>query len=288
MKSSGFSRSKVRVSNSEGASSPDMDARPSILGIWRLGRPFHRSETAELTVAQPADAGTSPRWDYVIKRALRRDDAEACGQIARYAAAAASASHPNLVAVLDASATGAAPYVVMPRLEGRTLDQFTADNPERPMPVLLWIVRQIAQALDALHVAGWVHSDVKPANVIVGPRGHVTLVDLSFATRANTVSPGRFRGTPDYAAPESLVDHMAAMPPIDVYALGRILDNCVESETSLTRSQMAPVAALAADMVSADPQARPSADDVARQLLRLEIETLGQHIGPGTPRRRAA
>ena len=46
-----------------------------------------------------------------------------------------------------------------------------------PLPVALWLVRQIAQGLEALHASGWVHGDVKPENAIVGSRGHVTLVD---------------------------------------------------------------------------------------------------------------
>ena len=175
-------------------------SRPSILGIWRLGTPLHVSRSTELALAQPADAPRSPRWDYVIKRPVSESDMESVQQIGRFAAAAASTVHPNLVAVLDASTSSTLPYVVMPRLEGFSME-WHLDQTHKPLPVALWFVRQTAQALAALHAAGWVHGDVKPANCMVGPRGHLTLVDLGFATRTHTVAAGCYRGTPEFSRP---------------------------------------------------------------------------------------
>ena len=261
-------------------------SRPSILGIWRLGEPVHRSSTTELALAQPADATGSPRWDYVIKRALD-GDVEACQQAARFAAAACDAVHPNLVAVLDASTAAPSPYVVMPRLDGGTMQWHLDQAEPKPLPVALWLVRQIAQALGTLHAAGWVHNDVKPENVMVGSRGHVTLIDLSFAARVHTVTPGKYRGTPEYGAPESLVENIAAMPPMDIFSLGRILWQWLTRTEPVPRSVLEPVADLVEQMIGEDPVQRPTADQVSRQLLRLEIETLGQHLGPDVTRKAA-
>ncbi len=208
------------ASHSGDASRP-ASTKPSIHGIWRLGEQIHVSKSTELALAQPADAA-SPRWDYVIKRACG-DDTESRQQIARFSAAAADAVHPNLVAVLDASTSSPSPYVVMPRLDGHSMQWHLDQSQAKPLPVALWLVRQVAQALGTLHAAGWVHGDVKPANVMVGSRGHVTLVDLGFATRIHTVAARHFRGTPDYCAPETLVENLAAMPPMDIFSLGRIL-----------------------------------------------------------------
>lgn len=261
-------------------------SRPSILGIWRLGTPLHVSRTTELALAQPADAARSPRWDYVIKRPVSDGDGESLQQISRFAAAAASVCHPNLIAVLDASSSATMPYVVMPRLEGFSM-QWHLDQTSKPLPVALWLVRQTAQALDALHSAGWVHGDVKPENCMVGPRGHLTLVDLGFATRTHTIAAGCYRGTPEFSAPESLMENIAAMPPMDVFSLGRILDRWLKKTEPTGSRLLEPINDLCAAMTAASSGQRPTADAVAKQLLRLEIETLGHHIGPATAPRAA-
>ncbi|NND98925.1 MAG: protein kinase [Pirellulaceae bacterium] len=264
--------------------------RPSILGIWRLGQVIHTGRSAELTLAQPADADGSPRWDYVLKRAIgAQENAEHLRQIVQFTAASTTTSHPNLVPVLDASVTGSSPYLVMPRLEGITMQKHI-DVALKPLPVALWMVRQVAQALVAVHNAGWVHGDVKPDNVMVGSRGHVTLIDLGFASRIHTVSGSQFRGTPDYAAPEILNGNMAAMPSADVFALGRVLWTWLTRIEKVSESILEPVADLVEQMVADDPSQRPAIEVVTRKLLRLEIDSLGEHIGPGRlpPIRRVA
>lgn len=259
----------------------DHKSQQPIVGIWRLGETLHRTDSAELSLAQPADAVGSPRWDYVVKRTVGTSpDVESRQQILRFVAAAAGIVHPNLVPVLDASTTASAPYLVMPRLEGVTMSVHLQSETLKPLPVALWLVRQIAQALDALHQGGWIHGDVKPENVMVGASGHVTLVDLGFATRVHTVAKHHYRGTPAYSAPEALSGEMAAIPAMDVFSLGRMLWQWMTRTLPVTQTMLEPVAELVEKMVSPDPDQRPSADAISKQLLRLEIETLGRHIGP--------
>ncbi len=249
---------------------------------------LHEGPKATLSLAQPADAAGSPRWDYVIKRAAGGPDAlEGRRQIVQSISAASGASHPNLVPVLDASATAATPYLVMPRLEGETMQHLLDADSEKPLPVALWLVRQTAQALDALHASGWIHGDVKPANVIVGPRGHVTLVDLGFAARIHTVPGHQYRGTPAYSAPEALAGQMAAIAAMDIFSLGRMLWQWIIQTHQVSQSLLEPVADLVKSMVAIDPNERPAAAAVVKQLLRLEIETLGRHIGPSQSYRAA-
>ncbi|WP_145168706.1 protein kinase domain-containing protein [Rubripirellula lacrimiformis] len=260
---------------------------PTILGIWRVGKSLHQTATTELSLAQPADASGSPRWDYVIKRSTGTD-IESRRQITQFVAAASSIVHPNLVAVLDASNSSTSPYLVMPRLDGVTMQSHLDASELKPLPVALWLVRQVAQALESLHGSGWVHGDVKPENIIVGSRGHVTLVDLGFASRIHTVTPTQFRGTPAYAAPETLAGNHAALPAADVFSMGRMLWQWLTHTHPASRSTLEPIADLVEAMVAEDPADRPSAGRIARKLLKLEIETLGQHIGPEEGVRRAA
>ncbi len=157
----------------------------------------------------------------------------------------------------------------------------------KPLPVALWLVRQVAQALSAVHAAGWIHGDVKPENVIVGSGGHVTLIDLGFAAQIHTVNGSQFRGTPDYAAPELLSGNMAALPAADMFSLGRMLWHWLTQVQTDKEKSLEPVAELVERLVTNDPGERPVADAVTRQLLRLEINTLGQHFDPVTSRKAA-
>ncbi len=263
-------------------------ARPSILGIWRLGQVMHAGRFAELSLAQPADAEGSPRWDYVLKRALGAEsNPESLRQIAQFTAAATNVSHPNLVPLLDASVSGAFPYIVMPRIEGITMQMYLDSGQQKPLPVALWLIRQVAQALSAIHASGWVHGDVKPDNVIVGSCGHVTLIDLGFAAQVHTVNGSQFRGTPEYAAPELLKGNMAALPASDMFALGRMLWRWLTQVAGSNDRGLEPVAELIERLVENDPGKRPTAEAAAKDLLRLEISTLGQHFDPLTIRRAA-
>ncbi len=269
------------IASSTQSASPEY--RPAVLGIWRLGKVLHRSESAELTLAQPADAEGSPRWDYVIKRAVGPQAAlEGRQQVSRFIAAATSTTHPNLAAVLDGSVSAASPFVVMPKLEGRTMERMLAHHDSQPLPVALWLVRQTAQGLAALHEAGWVHGDVKPANLIVGGTGHVTLIDFSFAAQVHTPFGPVFRGTPEYAAPELIEGRLAALPAMDVFALGRVLWRWLTYLDPVDETMLEPVAALVEAMIDPAAEQRPAAEQVVGELLRMEIETLGCHIGPGT------
>ncbi|MGV3485303.1 MAG: hypothetical protein ACO1RT_12860, partial [Planctomycetaceae bacterium] len=128
-------------------------ATPALMGIWRLGDLLYSSQHSRLFAAQPADAEGSPRFDYVLRTVseIRDHREESMAQLTRFAAAAATARHPNLVAVLDTSLPSANPFLIMPRLVGATLSQWTSAKSPQPLPVVLWVMRQAAQGLAALH-----------------------------------------------------------------------------------------------------------------------------------------
>lgn len=252
---------------------------PISLGIWMVGRALHRTNRCEISLTRPVDSGNSRRWDYVLKRSTTQDDAVLL-QINQSIAVAADVSHPNLVPILDGNVTHESAYLVMPYLAGDTMQRHLDSGTPRPLPVALWLVRQIAQALGALHHAGWSHGDVKPSNVVIGTNGHATLIDMGFASHESNKTFAEFCGTPDYAAPELIAGPGQQAAPSDVYALGKILWQWLVASHVEDQTVLSPVTALVEAMIHPSASKRPDAQTVARALLRLEIDTLGHHIGP--------
>jgi hypothetical protein len=142
------------------------------------------------------------------------------------ARAAAGIDHPNVIPVHAAGEDQGVAYIAMRFVEGddlRTLIKRTGPRDPRTAAAL---IGQAAAALDAIHAAGYVHRDVKPANLLVTPDGHVYLTDFGLAkqivTRSGATGTKGWVGTLDYVAPEQIrggrIDARA-----DVYALGGVL-----------------------------------------------------------------
>jgi serine/threonine protein kinase len=140
------------------------------------------------------------------------------------ARALAALDHPNVVRIHGLQRVADRVFVVMQRIEGRSLDEvLTTDGPLGPHAAVD-VVRAVAAALEAVHRAGRIHGDVKPSNILIenGTR-RVLLTDFGLSSaiadpRASTV----VRGTPDYLAPERATGASIARelrPREDVYSL---------------------------------------------------------------------
>lgn len=150
--------------------------------------------------------------------------------------AAASVEHPRVVTVYRAGEHRGRLYLAMRYVRGRDLQaRLAGGRPVSPARATA-LVADVAEALDAIHAAGLVHRDVKPANIIVdGCGGEETayLTDFGLAKAAASTSgitrAGEVIGSIDYLAPEQIeagrVDARA-----DVYALGCVLFHAVTGE----------------------------------------------------------
>ena len=146
----------------------------------------------------------------------------------RESRAGASVDHPNIIPVFEAGEADGILFIAMRYVEGRDVRALIERiGPLRPARAVS-IVTQIAAALDAAHVKGLVHRDVKPANMLLGTVGndttpdHVYLSDFGLsklsASAISLTSTGQFLGTIDYMSPEQ-VEGRPTDGRTDLYAL---------------------------------------------------------------------
>jgi serine/threonine-protein kinase len=140
----------------------------------------------------------------------------------REAQAAASLSHPNIVAVFDTGSQDDTWFIVMEYVAGRTLKEIIrAEGPATPARAAE-ICADVASALASAHARGIVHRDVKPGNVMLTTDGKVKVMDFGIA-RASAVpsitQTAAVVGTAQYIAPEQ-AQGLEVDARSDVYALG--------------------------------------------------------------------
>jgi serine/threonine protein kinase len=271
------------------------------LGPWQLIRLLSEGNFTRVYQARPAEAPNQPAA-YVVK-VLRNQwwrDRQAIEMQRREAWVGSQVSHPNLLPVLSASVQEPPFYVVAPKLDGVSLAQLIVEQEQLPIPQALWLARQVADGLAALlEATGMIHTDVKPANILVSAAGHATLIDFGFVQTPAEASQWATRplaGTLAYIAPEMVTSALAAGPLSDIYSLGVTLyemvtgrrpwDSDDPGELAMLHRQAKPidiralrpevpdpVAELIHSMLAKDPLRRPSsARELATRLVRLEID----------------
>jgi len=275
-------------------------AHPLAFGPWRPTRRLPSG--GPLALFRAAAAGERGPGCYVVKSGVP-GDVVAVAMLRREAIVAAEVGCPHLVSVVASQAECATPYIVQPYLDGVTLRQLMQWGAERgfviSLPLALSVCRQVAAALAALHEVGWLHGQVRPEHIILSPRGHGTLIDLTQSRRLGTaecvvdVSNGRW---PVYASPEIFLARKQFTAAADVYSLGVMLfevlcgqspfSGCPRKLAHSHRSDRPPdvrrwradapkeVSELLWRMLAKEPLRRPSAEQVVRWLAEMEIEEL--------------
>lgn len=278
---------------------------PSRLGGWDLVERVSQGGLTCVYRARPAEGGSSRPASYAVKvlRPEWEHDAQAIEMLTREALVGRRVTHPHLISVLAACVRQSPRYLVMPWLEGRTLTARLQECLPPDVPEILWVVRQVAEALAALHEHGWMHGDVKPENVMVSPAGHATLLDLGFARRRNEDASAATRilvGTFAYMAPELLSSRLRADIRSDLYSLGVVLFEALGGRLPFTgrsmpelisQHQRAPapdlkrlvpqvpdeVAELVRRLLAKEPLRRPqNPAELVEQLVELEIATFSE------------
>ncbi|MEM7604460.1 MAG: serine/threonine-protein kinase [Myxococcota bacterium] len=171
----------------------------------------------------------------VALKVLRRDGEVVRARFEREARLLSELNHPHIVGLTDYGVHEGAPFLVMERLEGETLEARLDDDLLDPREALE-IFESVVKGLSYAHAKNVLHRDLKPGNIFlqsIGDEEHVKLVDFGLAklvaddeddeayeptlTRAGTIL-----GTPAYMAPEQASGTKASAPS-DVYSAGIVL-----------------------------------------------------------------
>lgn len=227
--------------------------------------------------------------------------------------------HGGLAKIIDLSQTPEGnDYIVMEFLNGESLRQRIATGACLGRDAL-WIGRQLACTLAALHQRGIIHRDLKPDNIMLIaddeiPEGQRTkLIDFGIAkvsSDAGSTRTGAMMGTLAYMAPEQAIDAAHVTDRADVYALGIILYEMLigrcpfgshlgmgeivalhlytapEPLRTLNPSISAEVAVLVEAMLAKRASERPSMSEVAQRLAQLSQATPWTGV-PSLPPHRA-
>jgi serine/threonine protein kinase/tetratricopeptide (TPR) repeat protein len=161
-------------------------------------------------------------------------------RLLREAQAAAKLDHPNICAVHEIAEEDGRSFIVMPYIEGETLDVRMKRKP-LGLSDSLTIATQVADALAEAHAHGITHRDIKPSNIIITSRDRAKVMDFGLAklsgvlgaadvlnvgaeasTEALLTTPGTIVGTVPYMSPEQ-VHGQSVDARTDIFSFGVVL-----------------------------------------------------------------
>jgi serine/threonine-protein kinase len=144
--------------------------------------------------------------------------------------------NPGLVAVYDQGTDARHPFLVMELIEGGTLRELLSERGPMPPHAVVAVLRPVLGGLAAAHLAGLVHRDVKPENVLISDDGDVKIADFGLVravAAAGITSASVILGTAAYLSPEQ-VRNGSSSPRSDVYSVGILTYELLTGRTPFT------------------------------------------------------
>ena len=259
---------------------------------YRIDRLLGKGGMAEVYLA--TDVDLQRKVAIKIMMAVPEQQAEFKSRFRKEAVTIASLQHANIVSLFDARLNEDPPYLISAYVGGGALEDKL--DPRKGGGALgfepaVRVAMEIARALAYSHRHHIVHRDVKPANILFNDDGVAMLSDFGIARSTQTTGatqPGMIIGSLAYMAPEQLKGQQAT-GKADVYALALVLVECLTGEAVPDRLRSvsndpsafndyldgvdSDLVALIARCLQAEPDDRPSADEMAAELERISRKT---------------
>ncbi|MDB9822542.1 serine/threonine-protein kinase [Deltaproteobacteria bacterium] len=158
----------------------------------------------------------------------------------REAESAGLLTHPNIVTIYDAGEEHDLAFIAMEFLNGTDLEEYTQKDTLFSIRDTLFVVAQVAEALDYAHSKGIVHRDIKPANIMrIEETLEVKVTDFGIAriTSSSKTKTGVIMGTPSYMSPEQ-VSGKKVDGRSDIFSLGVVLFEMLAGEKPFSGEDM--------------------------------------------------
>ena len=161
---------------------------------------------------------------------------EVLAQSLREARLAAKFIHPNIAITYDAGFEKNRFFMALEYIEGKDLQTHTSEKSRLTPIQIMEIIYTICYALDYIHNAGYVHLDIKPANIMITGTGDVKLMDFGISrllkekpAKENEVSGSIFYMSPEQSDPASNLDHRS-----DIFSLGIVFYELLSAKRPFT------------------------------------------------------
>ena len=204
-----------------------------------IGRVLAGRYRVESALGTGASAHVYAAWDITLRRRVAikmlhpalAEDGSFLRRFRAEAQASASLAHPHVLAVFDwGQDEGGGPFVVLEHLGGGSLRDLLDADRRLSVPQAVAIGLEAAEGLAYAHARGFIHRDVKPANLLFDEDGRIRVADFglarALAEAAWTEPAGALLGTARYVAPEQ-AEGKAVDGRTDVYALALVLYEAV-------------------------------------------------------------
>ncbi len=199
------------------------------IGPYRVLRRLGSGGMGTVYLAEAAESCPVPVGRPVAVKVVRHSaDPEDRRRFEREVRYLQSLRHPGIIGLLDAGEHAGVPWLAMPYVRGKPVDSLIKNGQGCVLATALDIGVQILEALHVAHLAGILHRDLKPGNIMRDDDGLVRVLDFGLAANpfheSRVTRSGDIVGTPAYMSPEQAAGHRERITVrSDLYAVGACL-----------------------------------------------------------------